>query len=283
MLFAWQSFFPRTRSDLPGGDLRTDVLARHNRLASAAGVTELRRSLPGLAQQSVATGAWGYQEHDADGLSGPDNVLGTPPTGPAIGEVFPFLHVGARYYDPSAGRFLQRDPIGIAGGINVYVYVGNNPVALTDPSGHGFWDGNNPFHEWVARNVWMRIHDTKTLAEMSDGRTYAEAIGGSIVIGAGGYMVGTYGAAAISGRLGVYALRVGTGRGGTHFIFGTGGKWYHFFGISGYMNLGTFSSAGGSWGTGIFWFLIRHPDRINEITSASNCLGGALLAFLRAL
>ncbi|MBI4719180.1 MAG: hypothetical protein HY763_15385, partial [Planctomycetes bacterium] len=32
---------------------------------------------------------------------------------------FPFLHVGARYYDPASGRFLQRDPIGIEGGANV--------------------------------------------------------------------------------------------------------------------------------------------------------------------
>ncbi|MBN1510487.1 MAG: RHS repeat-associated core domain-containing protein [Phycisphaerae bacterium] len=140
MFFAWQSFFPRTRSVLPGGDLRTDVLARHNRLASATGVTELRRYLPGLAQQVVATGVWGYQEHDADGLSGPDNILGSPPTGPAIGEVFPFLHVGARHYDPSTGRFLQRDPIGIRGGLNVYAYCMNNPVRSTDPSGYTAYD-----------------------------------------------------------------------------------------------------------------------------------------------
>jgi RHS repeat-associated protein len=41
----------------------------------------------------------------------------------------------ARYYDPKPGRFLQRDPIGFEGGVNQYVYTGNNPVNWSDPLG----------------------------------------------------------------------------------------------------------------------------------------------------
>ena len=40
-----------------------------------------------------------------------------------------------RFYDPSTGRFLTRDPIGYGGGINLYGYTGNNPVNREDPDG----------------------------------------------------------------------------------------------------------------------------------------------------
>src|SRR5437588_4246182 len=41
----------------------------------------------------------------------------------------------ARFYDPQLGRFISEDPIGLAGGINSFAYVGNNPVLYRDPSG----------------------------------------------------------------------------------------------------------------------------------------------------
>ena len=40
-----------------------------------------------------------------------------------------------RYYDPAEGRFLTRDPIGYAGGVNLYAYVESNPVNWVDPVG----------------------------------------------------------------------------------------------------------------------------------------------------
>jgi RHS repeat-associated protein len=44
-------------------------------------------------------------------------------------------HYKARLYSPGLGRFLQTDPIGYAAGLNLYAYVGGDPVNATDPSG----------------------------------------------------------------------------------------------------------------------------------------------------
>jgi uncharacterized protein RhaS with RHS repeats len=51
----------------------------------------------------------------------------------------------ARYYDPTAGRFLSEDPTGFHGGVNFYSYVLNDPVGLVDPFGLNT--------QWCTRNL----------------------------------------------------------------------------------------------------------------------------------
>jgi RHS repeat-associated protein len=45
------------------------------------------------------------------------------------------MYMRNRFYDPASGRFTQEDPIGIAGGLNVYGFGGGDPVTYSDPYG----------------------------------------------------------------------------------------------------------------------------------------------------
>ncbi len=220
-------------------------------------------------------GAWGYQEHDINADGTPDNAFGALP-----GALFPFVHVGARHYDPSTGRFLQRDPIGINGGLNVYEYVYSIPTMGVDPFGFGFWDGNNWFHDWVARKLWMKVHSTKTLANMSGTRATVEAVGASVLIGAGGYYIVTYAGAAVAGRAGWVAVRVGTSRGTLHFVYGSNVGWFHYLGPTGYMAAHPFYAG---WGYPFLYFLARNPGAIANLGNSYNCFTGAMYAFFTAL
>ena len=64
--------------------------------------------------------------------------------------------LGHRFYDPNAGRFINRDPIGYRGGVNVYAYTGNDPVNRADPSGLAqlinIGDGPFPDHTYLIVN-----------------------------------------------------------------------------------------------------------------------------------
>ncbi len=78
----------------------------------------------------------------------------------------------ARWYDPVTGRWLSKDPIGISGGLNQYVFCNNNGVNFVDPlghnayvirignkfTGHRFLAVDNPSGGMIAYHFYARGH-----------------------------------------------------------------------------------------------------------------------------
>ncbi|MBK9664913.1 MAG: RHS domain-containing protein [Gammaproteobacteria bacterium] len=60
-----------------------------------------------------------------------------------------------RDYDPSIGRYIQSDPIGLAGGLNTYGYVGGNPLRSSDPSGLLTWTGTQTGGAFFTAGVYF--------------------------------------------------------------------------------------------------------------------------------
>jgi RHS repeat-associated protein len=88
-----------------------DVISNSKNDAYGQGI-----SIPGPSQGSDPygwNGRWGYYHDTETGLH----------------------YCQQRYYDAAAGRWITRDPIGYAGGMNLYGYCGGAPVGRIDPSG----------------------------------------------------------------------------------------------------------------------------------------------------
>jgi RHS repeat-associated protein len=104
---------------------------------TAAGPGELGRG-PGTSQ-ALGSPEGGWAEFAAgsgrpDEFRPPDDLLGLAGVNPTLPPLR-LLHVGWRWYDPSLGRFVQRDPIGLGGGTNVYAYARCNGATQIDPLG----------------------------------------------------------------------------------------------------------------------------------------------------
>lgn len=76
------------------------------------------------------------QQYDVFGSSAGSARTRYGYTGRERDELSGLMHYRARWYDSQQGRFISEDPIGFAGGTNLFVYVGNNPVSYIDPSGY---------------------------------------------------------------------------------------------------------------------------------------------------
>jgi RHS repeat-associated protein len=109
--------------------MRTSATETDNYLTDALGSTVEQTGASGATEEQYIYSPYGSQS--ASGMTTTNSYAYT-------GREFDGLGVDyyrARYYNPTTGRFLSEDPMGFAGGINLYAYAKNNPVNFLDAFG----------------------------------------------------------------------------------------------------------------------------------------------------
>lgn len=138
-----------------------------------------------ITRQSDEAVVWRWDTAEAFGATAPDqspNGLGAFSFNQRFpGQIFDaesgLLQNWNREYNPRIGRYTQSDPIGLAGGINTFAYVGGNPLSLADslglsPDGPSFFDlttlasarRNNTLDDAVRAGAWTRAVSMPVIA-----------------------------------------------------------------------------------------------------------------------
>jgi RHS repeat-associated protein len=102
----------------------------YNQIGSTVALTDMNQA---VVNQYAHT-PFGEIANQAETIAQPFTFVGQMGV---MAEPNGFYYMRARYYDPEVRRFISEDPIGFDGGdLNLYAYVGNNPMMMVDPSGH---------------------------------------------------------------------------------------------------------------------------------------------------
>ena len=144
-----------------------------SRTDASGTVTPLRDALGSVVALTDASGAiqttYTYEPFGKTRMSGTTNSNTQKYTG-REDDGTGLYYYRNRYYSPAMQRFISEDPIGLAGGINLYAYVHNNPISFRDPSG------------LQAENYYLDVHPVPAIGgrqkkEVSEGLS---ALGGAL-------------------------------------------------------------------------------------------------------
>jgi RHS repeat-associated protein len=108
---------------------RTDPTSSRFYLGDALGSTVALTDATGATLTSYTYAPFGDTAITGSPTASPFQFTGRENDGTGL------YYYRARYCDPVQSRFVSEDPIGLAGGINTYIYVEGNPLSYTDPLG----------------------------------------------------------------------------------------------------------------------------------------------------
>jgi len=211
-------------------------------------------------------------EYDPWGKLARNEISGTPEqeawhlfTSKQFDEESELYYFGARYYNPTIGRFITADPTvqhpGDPQDLNRYAYARNNPVALIDPTGYGWF---SKFWKSVAGGVvsgfvvglftgqpWLGFAAYNSFMAAVNGGNIGAALVGAVTgyFGGGliGNLAGNFWGTIVAGALGgIAGAAVGGGDIGLAALSGFAGgiAGYGVGAMSGFAGLGTIVGSG---------------------------------------
>ena len=108
---------------------RTDSAGARTLIGDGSGSTRALLDADGSVLTRYTYDPFGNTTADGASSGNPSQFTGRENDGTGL------YYYRARYYSPKLQRFISEDPIGFAGGLNLYAYVENDPVNWTDPLG----------------------------------------------------------------------------------------------------------------------------------------------------